>query len=43
MGFHQVNNVIFEFDHKQIESGKNRTDDFYNIQHLNSFHSHLKL
>lgn len=33
----------FELEHKRIESGKRRTDDFYNIQRLNSFHSRLKL
>ncbi|MDB8458133.1 MAG: IS1595 family transposase [Turicibacter sanguinis] len=33
----------FGLQHKQIESGKYRTDDFYNIQRLNSFHSRLKL
>ena len=33
----------FKLEHKQIESGKRRTDDFYNIQRLNSFHSRLKL
>lgn len=33
----------FGLEHKRIESGKRRTDDFYNIQRLNSFHSRLKL
>lgn len=33
----------FELEHKRIESGKRRTDDFYNIQRLNSFHSRLKI
>ena len=33
----------FELEHKRIESGKRRTDDFYNIQRLNSFHRRLKL
>lgn len=32
-----------ELEHKWIESGKHRTDDFYNIQRFNSFHSRLKL
>ena len=33
----------FGLEHKCIESGKRRTDDFYNIQRLNSFHRRLKL
>ena len=33
----------FGLEHKRIESGKRRTDDFYNIQRLNSFHSRLKI
>ncbi len=33
----------FELEHKQIESGKYKTDDFDNIQRLHSFHSRLKL
>ena len=32
----------FDLEHKRIERGKRRTDDFYNIQRLNSFHSRLK-
>lgn len=35
-----INDVGLE--HKSIESGKGRTDDFYNIKRLNSFHSRLK-
>ena len=33
----------FGLEHKRIENGKCRTDHFYNIQRLNSFHSRLKL
>lgn len=33
----------FGLEHKRIESGKRRTDDFYNIKRLNSFHGRLKL
>ena len=33
----------FGLEHKRIENEKCRTDHFYNIQRLNSFHSRLKL
>ena len=33
----------FGLEHKRIESGKRKTDDFYNIQRLNTFHSRLKV
>ena len=33
----------FELEHKRIESGKRRIDDFYTLQCLNSFYNRLKL